>query len=532
MITFDLTKNVFVIPGGMSQRVKPAPDRKYFAAKRVWEAPRHPANNKFLKGNFVERDFEPTAWAALHEEQKSSFDAVPVPQWPDRVYDHLKEEWFDLLPHQRDALNKAWGLTQFAFFHGMGSGKSLTMLLLWDAMFEAGLIDEAWAIVPNSLIGNWREQIARWTPWNKDKISAYGILSLSAGNLPKRLVLSAHKRLAVGIDESQRIKNSRAVRSKVMHSIGQACGFRYCLTGTSVTKGMEDLYSQYYFLDPMIIGHKSFFTFRNRYCQMGGFENKQIVGYINSNELMGLLAPFTDVVVDPVKLPPMTPENREVHLSPEQKRLLKELKDQMETEMAGERLTVDNALAYYTRGAQIVGGFFPVGEGRVARLEANPKLAELMEIIEDTDYKVVVFCRFKAEQRLVIDALVEKGIGVTWIMANDPHLQANVEAFQNRDDCRVMVATYAMGSVGHTLTAARVLVKYSGTFNFEDEAQSEKRIHRIGQQHATKSIRIMAKCKIDAAMLATSQGKATIADFVNNSLRTNPRSLTGLLDYE
>lgn len=531
MITFDSPKNVFVAPGGWSLRIKPAPDRKYLAYKKLWEIPRHAANNRFLASNFSERDFVPAAWAALNEVPAADVK-WPEPKWPAMVTNHFTGEIFDVLPHQIDALNKAWGKTEFAFFHGMGSGKTLTQLLFWDALFDAGLIDEAWAVVPNSLIDNWREEVQKWTPQNAHRVEVYGILSLSAGNLPKRLVLASHGRLAVAVDESQRIKNAQAARTKVMHSIGKACGFRSVLTGTSITKGMEDLYSQYAFLDPMIIGHKSFFTFRNRYCQMGGFENKQIVGYHNVNELMDLVKPFTDVVTDPVKLPPMGRESRWVNLSPEQKRLLDELKNNMETEMAGERLSVDNALAYYTRAAQIVGGFFPLGEGRVARLASIPKLDELIDLIEGTTHKIVVFCRFKAEQALIVQELLSRGIETVQIKANDPTLQENVNAFQSQDSVRVIVATYSMGSVGFTLTAGRIVAKYSGTFNYEDEAQSEKRIHRIGQQHETMAIRIMSKCKIDRSMLAISEGKASIADFVNNSLKTNPRALTSLLEYE
>lgn len=533
MITFDSPKNVFVVPGGWSIRIKPAPDRKYLAYKKVWEVPRHAANHRFLTANFNERDFVPAAWDALHESAEPTKE-WPEPRWPATVKNHFTGEIFDVLPHQIDALNKAWGLTEFAFFHGMGSGKTLTQLLFWDALFDAGLISEAWAVVPNSLIDNWLEEVKKWTPWNAERIQAYGILSLSSGNLPKRLVLASHGRLAVAVDESQRIKNAQAARTKVMHSIGKACGFRSVLTGTSITKGMEDLYSQYYFLDPMIIGHKSFFTFRNRYCQMGGFEGKQIVGYTNTNELIELVKPFTDVVTDPVKLPPMGRESRWVNLSPEQKRLLDELKNNMETEMAGERLSVDNALAFYTRAAQIVGGFFPLGEGRVARLASIPKLDELIELVEGTDHKMVVFCRFKAEQALITQELMNRGKLVAQIRANDPTLQDQVNGFQSdRPNMpRIIVATYSMGSVGFTLTAGRIITKYSGTFNYEDEAQSEKRIHRIGQMHETMAVRIMAKCKIDRSMLAISEGKASIADFVNNSLKSNPRALTSLLEYD
>lgn len=532
MITCNGTN--YIIPGAWSFRAKPAPDRKYIPARRYWELPNHAANRRFLLGNFTQRDFEPAAWDAVNEPESLIVASdAPRPVWPSKVKNHLTGEWFDVLPHQLEALDRAWGLKGFALFHGMGSGKTLTMLLLWDAMFKAGLIDEAWAIPPNSIIDNWREQVQMWTPWNADKIKVYGVLSLSAGNLPKELVTKAHARLAVASDESQRIKNSKATRTKIMTQIGNNAGFTYIMTGTSITKGIEDLYSQYAFIDPMITGHKSFYSFRNRYCVMGGFEGRQIVGYREVKELMELLAPYTHVVENAVQLPPMAHEDRRVKLSPEQRRLLKELKDMMETEMSGTKLTVENALTYYTRGAQIIGGFFPIknadGTSGVMALPNNPKLDELLEIMESTPKKVVVFCRFVAEANLVLRALEKYNPAA--VLRGTPDIQAESNRFQSNDSCRVMVSTYSMGSIGHTWTAGKILIKYSGTFNYEDEAQSEKRIDRIGQNEPTLTIRLMADSKLESAMKATAQGKKSIATFVSQSLH-DPRTLASLLDTE
>ena len=516
MIT--LKDNAFIIPATWSARAKAAPDRTYIAARREWKVPNHVANRKHLLGNFTAEEFSPEAAQAIKDAAVVK-PAAARPQWPETVTNHLTGEVFPVLPHQLEALNKAWDVEEFAFFHGMGSGKTLTCLLFWDALFKAGIVDNAWAIVPNSLIGNWHGEIAKWTPWNKDRIDVYGVLSLSAGSLPKRLVTESHARLAVAVDESQRIKESRAVRTKVVIEIGKHAGRRAILTGTNITKGIEDLYAQFFFLNPNIIGHRSFFTFRNRYCLMGGFEGKKIIGYTNLNELMDLLRPYCDVVEDPVDLPPLSQETRDVKLTAEQKELLGSLKNEMMAEYGDAHVLAENALTYYTRGAQIIGGFFPTADGRVIALKTNPKLAELMEIIEGTSKKVVVFCRFRAEQAIILAALEKAGIPSLAIRSNDPELQANVDLFQNAKSHQVMVATYAMGAVGFTLTAGKILVKYSGTFNYEDEAQSEKRIHRIGQDEPTLAIRLQAEHKLDRTMKAIAEGKATLADYVNTNLK-------------
>lgn len=519
MIT--LRDSNFIIPAAWSARAKGAPDRTYLPAKREWKVPDCKSNRTYILANFLREEFAPGVWDAIHHVEAPKASEAPKPEWPTEVTNHLTGEKFPVLPHQIEALDRAWGRDEFAFFHGMGSGKTLTCLLMFDGLIKAGLIDEAWAVVPNSLIGNWEQEVKKWTPWNADAIKVYGILSLSAGSLPKKLMENSHKRLAVAVDESQRIKESKAVRTKVMFEIGKKCGFRYILTGTNITKGVEDLYAQYFFLDPEIIGHRSFYTFRNKYCLMGGFEGKKIIGYHNMNELLDLVRPVTSLVENPVKLPPLTPSERHVKITAEQKELLGALKNEMFAEYGDAQLSVENALTYYTRGAQILGGFFPTSDGRIIALKTNPKLTELLDIMEGTDKKVVVFCRFKAEQAILINALEKAGHATNAIRSGDPALQDQVNQFQTDPSIRAIVATYAMGSVGFTLTAGKVLVKYSGTFNYEDEAQSEKRIHRIGQDEPTSAIRIMANHKLDRHMKAIADGKESMAAFVNSGLRAS-----------
>ena len=86
-------------------------------------------------------------------------------------------------------------------------------------------------------------------------------------------------------DESQRIKTPGAKQSKAMHRLGKRAKYKLTLTGTPVTQGPLDFFSQYKFLDPSIFGN-SYYAFRARYAVMGGYERKQVVGYNNLPELI------------------------------------------------------------------------------------------------------------------------------------------------------------------------------------------------------------------------------------------------------
>jgi len=517
MITIQ--KDLFIVPAKWTARVRGAPERRYVSTKKHWQLGVNAANKHFLRANFNRAEFDELAWNLARPVGATPLGGNGTGRFPVAPA--------GLLLHQGEGLDKAYGKHAFALFHEMGSGKSRTLLELWKQYFKEGRIVEAWVFCPNTLTGNWHEQIDIWAPELKPYIEVYGIASLQSGGLPDRLMARAHNALAVAVDESQSIKNFKARRSEVAQAIGAKAAFNTILTGTAITKGVGDLFSQFQFLDPKILGFRSYYSFRNRYCIMGGFEGKQILGYQNLNELLATLEPYTHVVSNPVQLPPQAHETRNIKVSAEQKRLLRELKALMSTQLDNKELTVENALSFFTRGAQIIGGHFATDSGIIIPLEQNPKLEELKEIADATEKKIVVFCRFVPEVKLIHSTLADYGA-----VRIDPEIEEPIETvnrFQKDKDCRIIVSTYARGSRGFTMTAGKILVRYSGTCEYEHLVQSEKRIHRIGQDENTLVIDLLANVALDHHMRDVAEGKQTLATLVSDSLE-NPKKLLTMFD--
>jgi SNF2 family DNA or RNA helicase len=508
----------FKIPACYSPRAKGAPERRWHKPTQTWVLPDIGPNRAYLRANFKRSEFDDESF----EKSAPTESTIPIGEGSERRFPTDPE---GLLPHQREGLDRAYGKPHFAFFHDMGSGKSRTLLELWLQYFNEHRIHEAWVICPNSLIGNWFEQIDLWAPSIRPYISVFGVGSLQAGKLPDHLKSRLHDTLSIAIDESQSIKNHKSHRADVAQILGKGSGYNFILTGTSITRGVEDLYSQYAFLGRGIIGFTSYYSFRNHYCLLGGFDKKQIIGYKNMNELLATLAPFTHVVVDPVKLPPLTSEVRTIELTTVQKRLLRELKNEMRTLLDGNELTISNVLTLFTRGSQIIGGHFADDNGELKELDQNPKLDELKEITHSTDKKIVVFCRFVAETKMVHAAFPHA-------VRMDPDLepvQDTVNRFQKDPDVRMIVCTYARGARGFTMTAGKLLVRYSGTFNYEELTQSAKRIHRLGQDEPSKLIDLLANAYLDKRMRDIAHTKESLAQYITESL-AHPEQLISLLD--
>ena len=94
----------------------------------------------------------------------------------------------------------------------------------------------------------------------------------------------------MAIDESTTIKSPTAKRTKTVCSLRTLAKYRRILTGSPVTKSPLDLYTQCYFLDPELLGHASYYSFKNRYAVMisrsvATHSFKQIVDYQRLDEL-------------------------------------------------------------------------------------------------------------------------------------------------------------------------------------------------------------------------------------------------------
>jgi hypothetical protein len=100
------------------------------------------------------------------------------------------------------------------------------------------------------------------------------------------------------IDESTTIKNKDAKRTKNICSLAPYSRYRRILTGSPVTKSPLDLFKQCEFLRPELLGHVSFYTFRQRYAVMKkmNFSGRSVeipIGYRNLDELSAKLKAFS-----------------------------------------------------------------------------------------------------------------------------------------------------------------------------------------------------------------------------------------------
>jgi len=394
----------------------------------------------------------------------------------------------ELYNHQSAALERLPSTGGYLAFE-QGLGKSLTAIhFALRHEYRRVLI-----VCPAVAIGVWeselmQEGIGGWAPRGSRAAKASAIRDECAGDRPDPLdgpylilnyeaLLDKRVEAAVRsyapdliiVDEAQKIKTATAKRSKALHRLC-ADTPTLALSGTPITRNLLDLYSQYKVIDKDIWGGASWTKFKNYYAIMGGYGGYEVVGFRNTTELKTLIRPFTVVArkEDTLDLPSKMFQRISVPLQG------KDWSDYQTMAKTGVLESADwvttNPLERALRLSQIVG---------LGKLSAT---SAFVDDLVEADEKVVLFYRFREEGRVLGQRL-----GVPNLNGDTPAGERTqlVEAFQADapDSPRVFLAQVTSGSTAITLTAASHMVYHSTTWSYEDFAQSQDRIHRIGQDY-------------------------------------------------
>lgn len=341
--------------------------------------------------------------------------------------------------------------------------------------------------------------------------------------------LKAYDADLIVCDESQRIKSHTAQQSKAMHRLGDRARYRMILTGTPIQNDTRDLWSQYRFLAPGIFP-ASYYAFEKRYALMGGYGAHQYLGPRNLEELTRKAHSIAYRVTkaECLDLPEKTFEAREIALEDSAASLYQRIKKNAVAELeGGESVTASIVLTRLLRLQQITGGFVTDDDGTTTQV-SSAKLNAVADIVQslcvDEGRKLVIFARFLSELEGICET-VQKTLGSKYQyvrIAGDVPISKRgpiVEQFQTDPDTRVFVAQMDSCAEGVTLTAADTVVYYSLTFNMAKYAQSQDRIHRVGQRNACTYIHLIVPHTIDEKILSALDKKVDLAKAITDNWR-------------
>jgi SNF2 family DNA or RNA helicase len=250
----------------------------------------------------------------------------------------------------------------------------------------------------------------------------------------------------------------------------------------------------------------------------GGRTVQLVTSYRRLDELTEKLEKFSYRVLkeDCLDLPEKVFVTRNVELSDEQKKMYLTMKNAAIAEQDGKVMSSMSALTTLLRLHQITCGHMKTDDGETLPIKNN-RLTSLMECLEETDGKVIIWANYREDIKNIVESL-KKAYGdastVEYHGGVDPRVrQDNIALFQEKNGpTRYFVGNAQTGGYGITLTAANTVIYYSNNYDLEKRLQSEDRAHRIGQTGSVTYIDLVAEKTIDDRIIKSLKNKVDIAN--------------------
>jgi hypothetical protein len=457
-----------------------------------------------------------------------------------------------LRPYQVDGVRWLWFMTELGLggclADDMGLGKTVQvidlLLIRKRQATQAGNGKQrcpSLLVVPASLIGNWRQELARFAPTlrvffaHRSETSVEELSKMATapakGLADVDLVVTTYglsrrqdwlqkmRWPLVILDEAQAIKNAGASQTRAVKKLGAGC--RLALTGTPVENHLGDLWSLFDFCCPGLLGSAK--QFKHYVKQLGERQDAKAFG-----ALRRLVGPYilrrlkTDPNIVP-ELPDKTEMRTECGLSKKQaalyERTVKDFAERLEdAEGIGRRGLVLAMLLHLKQicnhpAQYVTARYLPEDSGKFERLRL------LCEPIAERQEKMLVFTQFQALTGPLADflATVFGRSGLVLHGGTPVGKRADmVRTFQSDDGPPFFVISLKAGGSGLNLTAACHVVHFDRWWNPAVENQATDRAFRIGQKRNVLVHKFVCRGTVEERIDAMIQSKQAVADQVLN----------------
>jgi SNF2 family DNA or RNA helicase len=419
----------------------------------------------------------------------------------------------------------------------MGLGKTLQTLSLLQYIYDNRSVEPASLIVmPTSLLHNWRKEIARFTALTAHEFTGapekasvkpifdrYNLILISYGIMRNHIdILSQYRFEYVVLDESQYIKNSDSLTFKATALLKS--NQKLILTGTPIENSLKDLWAQFHFLQPDLLGQES--AFQKLFINPIKQGNERI-----ETKLQRLIAPFIlrrcKEEVAP-ELPPLTEEIIYCEMMEKQKEVYEKEKNSLRNILL--QLKTDKERA----------SNFTVLEGinRLRQLACHPRMVDktfqdtsgkLQEIISTFEtlrsegHKVLIFSSYVKHLEIIAEAFETNHWPYALLTGSSTNREEEIKRFTDTEKIQAFLISLKAGGVGLNLTQADYVFIVDPWWNPAAELQAISRAHRIGQNKQVFAYRFITEGSIEEKIAQLQEEKKELfSTFItdNNPLKS------------
>jgi SNF2 family DNA or RNA helicase len=385
----------------------------------------------------------------------------------------------------------------------MGLGKTVQAL--------AVLENRSLVVAPTSVLRNWMEEAKRFRPdlslalyHGRDReldpgadvtVTSHALLRLDRDRL------TSIRWDAVVLDEGQAIRNPETELARAAYAL--QAPFRVSLTGTPIENRLVDLWSQFRFVNPGLLGSLS--SFEERYAHRIDRLRQRIRPFF-LRRLKREVAP---------ELPPRTDSVLAVELAEDERELYEALrlaarKDVIEKLAQGGSVLAALEALLRLRQAACHPALVP---GREARTSSKTELLlEALETAAAEEHKSLVFSQWTSMLDLLEPKLAERGHRFVRLDGSTSDRGSVVQKFQTDPTISVFLVSLKAGGVGLNLTAADHVFLFDPWWNPAVEEQAFDRAHRIGQDKPVFVYRLVAADTVEERILDLQREKRALAE--------------------
>ena len=436
-----------------------------------------------------------------------------------------------LRDYQREALGWFEFLRRFGFggclADDMGLGKTVMVLALLEARrLEQDGHRPSLAVVPRSLVFNWKDEAARFAPalrvldytgTTRDAaaIEAHDLVLTTYGTLRRDAPQLMERSFDyVILDEAQAIKNAATASAKAVRLLRGE--HRLALSGTPIENHGGELWSLFDFLNPGLLGTARAFKTATAAQVRSEREDLGLV----AQAVKPLILRRTKAQVEP-ELPARTEQTIHCELDPPQRRFYDELRAHYRSTLlkriarsglGKSKMQVLEALLRLRQAACHPGLVDPRRTGEPSA-KFDVLLPQLTEVVEE-GHKALVFSQFTSFLALLRERLDANGIAHEYLDGQTRDRAAPVARFNTDAGCRVFLISLKAGGLGLNLTAAEYVFLLDPWWNPAAEAQAIDRAHRIGQSRHVFAYRLIAQDTVEEKVAELQQSKRELADAI------------------
>lgn len=415
--------------------------------------------------------------------------------------------------------------------NGMGTGKTRAALWAWHYLYTRGEARKLLVVAPLSTLNfTWGREIFQVLPGIKVQVlhgtklkrltrledteaDIYIInhdgLKVVAGALDGRADIDT-----VILDELAVYRNGQAARTKIIRKVTARMKWLWGMTGSPTPNSPTDAWSQCTIVTPTTVP-KYFNRFRDEVMvkinQFKWAPKRDALERVHE-----VMQPAVRYSLDDVlELPELVERTIEIEMGPKQAKVYKQMEDHAHTLIQTKEITAMNAGAVLSKLLQISTGYVYTREREIMALDNDERLTALVDAVNSTDRKVIVFVPFIHALDGIYKRLTSEGYDVRTVSGATPKSTREevFNLFQNTDAVKAIIAHPQCMAHGLTLTAADTIIWFAPVPDLEIFEQANARIRRIGQGHK-QQILMFSATRAEQRMYAKLRSKQRVQNML------------------